>query len=1022
MPVYGLERGEQALPPLAIEAADRSAQLVDRLREFRAFRSAGSLGSFQFLQFLRGDQIDRADPLTLGMKAVMIGQFGLGDADLGTGKAQFLRQNRRRTFEPLARQAVGFDTSLVGGLGAGDGGGAGFARSRQRLARLRRTPLGRAQPTLRFLLGTASLIGGLSQGRALIAQPRYGAGQCIGLRRKSIALADNLLGPRDHRGDPLGRLAGARAPALPLGIGRRLSFPVDGQGAIGQRLIRLQLADGAPRLLAGLRQGGDQRTGFRAIGHGGTVDLSLLMLALRTILVAPRFGQSFLDTLAPPRQPLQRRRRLIGGAQRSAQLLVGLRQGGASCGQRLHGRLFARLCPILRRRRLLDVRLHGRARGVDRLQPIQPDQPLGRRRPALYRDIAVPAAQLPVPRDQPLSDAQRLPFVPVHHANLRQTAGQFGRRHDMRGQRCRTSGQGGIARQRIRPGPAPLALRPDRRFQIVAQRGGERPLIARRRLQPIQCPRLAGATAIDRPLQRRRLAIERRQPGARRRQRRFGRRPCFGGGLAIRIGRLDRAFGGIALGLRFVLIGDRRLALRLQRGSIGQGGRFRSQSRHFPFGPIEPGARSHQCRLRHAQLRLLGRLRRHRLCKIQFGVPRSILGGGDPRGESRAQLLRFGHSPLQRRDLRRQPGDRIGRIIGQRPFARPIFLQPARLLRQVGQATDDRLPLGPQRSQPMPRLIGGIARILGGRASVGQRCHGRLRMGGGGHLPFLRGRHGRVSLFRLRPCSLRTGIGLAPAGEQHPSFGHPNLVRQADIAFRRPRLPPQRIGARVHIQQNLVQPGQIGLGRAQFLLGILAPDMQAGNARRFLQHRAPFLRPRSDDGGDPPLTDQRRAVRPGGGICEDQRHVLGAHILAIGSVGATRPALDPARDFQFAVRADIDGGKQLALFLDGEQRHFGKVALRPRGGAREDHILHATAAHGFGAGFAHHPPDRFQQVGFAAPIGADDAGQPRLDAQLRRIDEAFEAGEFEALYLHDGKPGQPATPVSLCVGAPVSPL
>ena len=189
--------------------------------------------------------------------------------------------------------------------------------------------------------------------------------------------------------------------------------------------------------------------------------------------------------------------------------------------------------------------------------------------------------------------------------------------------------------------------------------------------------------------------------------------------------------------------------------------------------------------------------------------------------------------------------------------------------------------------------------------------------------------------------------------------------------------------------------------------------MQAGDPCGLFQHGAPFLWPGGDDGGDPPLADQRRAVRTGGGVGEDQRHILGAHILAIGAIGAARAAFDPARDFQFAIGADIDRVEQLALFLDGQQRYFGKVALRPAGGAGEDHILHAAAAHRLGAGFAHHPADRFQEVGFAAAIGPDNAGQARLDAQFGRIDEALEARKLEPLYLHGETPGQGAAPVSL---------
>ena len=64
----------------------------------------------------------------------------------------------------------------------------------------------------------------------------------------------------------------------------------------------------------------------------------------------------------------------------------------------------------------------------DRVQPVEADQPFGRRRPALQRDIAVPAAQLPIARDEPLPHGERLAFIPVHHRDLAQAAATWPKR------------------------------------------------------------------------------------------------------------------------------------------------------------------------------------------------------------------------------------------------------------------------------------------------------------------------------------------------------------------------------------------------------------------------------------------------------------------------------------------------------------------------------------------------------------------------------------------------------------------
>ena len=71
--------------------------------------------------------------------------------------------------------------------------------------------------------------------------------------------------------------------------------------------------------------------------------------------------------------------------------------------------------------------------------------------------------------------------------------------------------------------------------------------------------------------------------------------------------------------------------------------------------------------------------------------------------------------------------------------------------------------------------------------------------------------------------------------------------------------------------------------------------------------------------------------------------------------------------------------------------HFGHVAGRALRGARKDDVVHAGGAHALVGAFAHHPAQRFEQVGLAAAIGADDAGQSRFDDELGRLDERLEA-------------------------------
>ncbi len=139
----------------------------------------------------------------------------------------------------------------------------------------------------------------------------------------------------------------------------------------------------------------------------------------------------------------------------------------------------------------------------------------------------------------------------------------------------------------------------------------------------------------------------------------------------------------------------------------------------------------------------------------------------------------------------------------------------------------------------------------------------------------------------------------------------------------------------------------------------------------------------------------------GGGVGENQRYIFRPHIAAIGAVGAACAALDPANDFKlFVVVVGNYAGDIFVEVMFGEQTHFGKIARGALRGTGKDHVVHARAAQAFCAAFAHHPANSLQQVGFAATIGADDSGQPALNHQLRRFDEAFESSEFEPLKPH----------------------
>jgi hypothetical protein len=110
------------------------------------------------------------------------------------------------------------------------------------------------------------------------------------------------------------------------------------------------------------------------------------------------------------------------------------------------------------------------------------------------------------------------------------------------------------------------------------------------------------------------------------------------------------------------------------------------------------------------------------------------------------------------------------------------------------------------------------------------------------------------------------------------------------------------------------------------------------------------------------LTDEGGAVRAGRGVGKDQRDILGADVASVGAIGAARAAFDTADDLEFMPFACVGQARNDIAFGIAMDGNLGKIARRALRRAGEDHILHPAAAHGFGARFAHHPADRFEQV------------------------------------------------------------
>ena len=186
----------------------------------------------------------------------------------------------------------------------------------------------------------------------------------------------------------------------------------------------------------------------------------------------------------------------------------------------------------------------------------------------------------------------------------------------------------------------------------------------------------------------------------------------------------------------------------------------------------------------------------------------------------------------------------------------------------------------------------------------------------------------------------------------------------------------------------------------------MPPLVQPGNPCRFLQNHPPRLGLGIDQFGDLALAHQGRRMRPGRGIGEQHLHIAGAHVPGVGLVGRAGVAGDPPRDLDLVGIVEPGRGQPVGVVdHDGD---FGEMPGRAAGRAVEDHILHPAAAHRRGPVFAHHPAQRLQQVGLAAAIGADHAGQPRVDHHIHRVDKAFETVQAQPDQAQRGFPVIPS--------------
>ena len=161
--------------------------------------------------------------------------------------------------------------------------------------------------------------------------------------------------------------------------------------------------------------------------------------------------------------------------------------------------------------------------------------------------------------------------------------------------------------------------------------------------------------------------------------------------------------------------------------------------------------------------------------------------------------------------------------------------------------------------------------------------------------------------------------------------------------------------------------------------------MQAGYAGCFFEKRPARLRLGLDQLADAALPHHGGRAGAGRLVGEQKLHVLGACFLAVDAVDGARFPLDAAGNLQFI--SVVEKGRCGAVGIVEEQCHFRRIACGAGGRAGEDNVVHAGGAHVLVGTFAHYPSQGFDQVGLAATVRPDDAGQSAFDYELASLDE-----------------------------------
>ncbi len=226
------------------------------------------------------------------------------------------------------------------------------------------------------------------------------------------------------------------------------------------------------------------------------------------------------------------------------------------------------------------------------------------------------------------------------------------------------------------------------------------------------------------------------------------------------------------------------------------------------------------------------------------------------------------------------------------------------------------------------------------------------------------------------------------SGEEDPQaaeFGDQGAVAtsRVGLALERPELAAD-------LTEQVLEPGEVGLGGGEAALGLLLALAVLEDPGRFLDDQAPLLGAGIEHGVDLALTHDDVLLTPDAGIGQQVGDVEQPARHPVDRVLAVAGAEQRAADGDLG---EVDG-EQPRRVVDGEG-HLGpaeRLTLRRPG---EDDVVHLLTADRLGRLGPEDPTDGVDDVGLPRPVRADDDRDAGLEVEHGRLGERLEPLEGE---------------------------